>query len=468
MPRPEEPVARPVSRPSPPPPPPPFNRRYLESRLAYRIQELAYGGLKPETIRRLERLGEDLFGADGKKSRMRTDLIPITGTRLLREWQGVEHVVTVTQDGFELAGAALPVNLGHCARPSPAHAGTAGCSSGSRTIGGRAAMNMHAVDTRPVVRKLRCAVYTRKSSEEGLEQEFNSLHAQREGLRGLHRQPAAPRAGCWSAISMMMAASLAPPSSAVACSGLMADIEEGLVDVVVVYKIDRLSRSLADFAKLVEVFDRNGVTFVSDHPVLQYHTSIGATDAQHPSVLCPVRAERSLPSASATSSPRPARRECGWEAIHPSATTSITASWWWTRNRPRMCAGCSSALSRSGRGRSSQGRSTSAPSVPHTATGSTKKYIYRMLSNRAYIGEAVHKGESYPGEHDAIIDREVWDKVSCHPDPKSPPEARRPHPRRHTCIAEGVALWPRRRGVLAHAYTQRRAALPLTMSARRC
>ena len=84
--------------------PPPFNRRYLESRLAYRIQELAYGGLKPETIRRLERLGEDLFGADGKKSRIRTDLIPIKGTRLLREWQGVEHVVTVTQDGFEWQG----------------------------------------------------------------------------------------------------------------------------------------------------------------------------------------------------------------------------------------------------------------------------------------------------------------------------------------------------------------------------
>ena len=84
--------------------PPPFNRRYLESRLAYRIQELAYGGLKPETIRRLERLGEDLDGGDRKKSRMRTDQMPIAGTRLLREWQGVEHVVTVTADGFEWQG----------------------------------------------------------------------------------------------------------------------------------------------------------------------------------------------------------------------------------------------------------------------------------------------------------------------------------------------------------------------------
>jgi hypothetical protein len=84
--------------------PPPFNRRYLESRLAYRIQELAYGGLKPETIRRLERLGEELDGGDRKKSRVRADTMPIAGTRLIREWQGVEHVVTVTTDGFEWQG----------------------------------------------------------------------------------------------------------------------------------------------------------------------------------------------------------------------------------------------------------------------------------------------------------------------------------------------------------------------------
>ncbi|CAN0602903.1 unnamed protein product, partial [Ectocarpus sp. 12 AP-2014] len=84
--------------------PPPFNRRYLESRLAYRIQELAYGGLKPDTIRRLEALGEQLDGGDRKKSRIRADLTPIVGTRLIREWQGVEHLVTVTADGFDWEG----------------------------------------------------------------------------------------------------------------------------------------------------------------------------------------------------------------------------------------------------------------------------------------------------------------------------------------------------------------------------
>lgn len=84
--------------------PPPFNRRYLESRLAYRIQELAYGGLKPETVKRLEALGEQLDGSNITTRRIRADLKPIAGTRLIRDWQGVEQIVTVTQDGFDFQG----------------------------------------------------------------------------------------------------------------------------------------------------------------------------------------------------------------------------------------------------------------------------------------------------------------------------------------------------------------------------
>jgi hypothetical protein len=84
--------------------PPAFNRRYLVSRLAYRIQELAYGGLKPETVKRLEALGEQFDGGNITTRRIRTDYTPIVGTRLLREWQGVEHIVTVTADGFDWQG----------------------------------------------------------------------------------------------------------------------------------------------------------------------------------------------------------------------------------------------------------------------------------------------------------------------------------------------------------------------------
>ena len=84
--------------------PPPYNRRFLERRIAYRIQELAYGGLKPETIARLEALGEQIDGGNITLRRIRQDQRPIAGTRLLREYQGVEHVVTVTRDGYEYQG----------------------------------------------------------------------------------------------------------------------------------------------------------------------------------------------------------------------------------------------------------------------------------------------------------------------------------------------------------------------------
>ena len=84
--------------------PPPYNRRFLESRLAYRIQELAYGGLKPETIARLEALGEQLDGGKVEVRRKRASDGPIAGTRLIREWQGVEHCATVLHDGYEYQG----------------------------------------------------------------------------------------------------------------------------------------------------------------------------------------------------------------------------------------------------------------------------------------------------------------------------------------------------------------------------
>jgi Protein of unknown function (DUF2924) len=85
--------------------PPPYNRRFLESRLAYRIQELAYGGLKPETLERLAAIAEDLDGGDPSRRRRRAGPDrPIAGTRLIREWKGVEHCVTVRDEDFEYLG----------------------------------------------------------------------------------------------------------------------------------------------------------------------------------------------------------------------------------------------------------------------------------------------------------------------------------------------------------------------------
>ena len=123
-------------------------------------------------------------------------------------------------------------------------------------------------------RRLRCAIYTRKSSEEGLDMEFNSLDAQREACEAY---VASQKAEGWAAIREryddggFSGGTLERP----ALRHLLADIEAGLVDVVVVYKIDRLSRSLMDFAKLVEVLDRNNVTFVSVTQSFNTTTSMG-------------------------------------------------------------------------------------------------------------------------------------------------------------------------------------------------
>jgi DNA invertase Pin-like site-specific DNA recombinase len=123
-------------------------------------------------------------------------------------------------------------------------------------------------------RKLRCAVYTRKSTEEGLDQEFNSLDAQRDACEAYI---ASQKTEGWCLISEhyddggISGATLERP----ALQGLLADIEAKRVDVVVVYKIDRLSRALMDFAKLVDVFDRNSATFVSVTQSFNTTTSMG-------------------------------------------------------------------------------------------------------------------------------------------------------------------------------------------------
>jgi DNA invertase Pin-like site-specific DNA recombinase len=123
-------------------------------------------------------------------------------------------------------------------------------------------------------RRLRCAIYTRKSSEEGLDMEFNSLDAQREACEAYI---ASQKAEGWVCLrdryddGGFSGGTLERP----ALKDLIADIEDGLIDIVVVYKIDRLSRALMDFSKLVEIFDRHGVTFVSVTQSFNTTTSMG-------------------------------------------------------------------------------------------------------------------------------------------------------------------------------------------------
>ena len=265
------------------------------------------------------------------------------------------------------------------------------------------------VDTTKVVRKLRCAVYTRKSSEEGLEQEFNSLHAQREACESYI---ASQRSEGWVLVrdqyddGGVSGGTLERPG----LKRLLADIDDGLVDVVVVYKIDRLSRSLMDFSKLVEVFDRNGVTFVSVTQSFNTTTSMGRLTLNI--LLSFAQFEREVTAERIRDKVKASRMKGIWmggivplgyevksRKLVESPSDADHVRWVFARF---IEIGSGTVLARelSDRGVT-------------TAKGHRidKKFIYRLLNNRVYVGEAVHKGASYPGEHKAIIQREDWDKV---------------------------------------------------------
>jgi len=260
-----------------------------------------------------------------------------------------------------------------------------------------------------IKRKLRCAVYTRKSSEEGLEQEFNSLHAQRESCEAYI---ASQRSEGWALIREhyddggVSGGTLERRGLKL----LLADIEEGLIDVVVVYKIDRLSRSLMDFSRLVEVFDQNSVTFVSVTQSFNTTTSMGRLTLNI--LLSFAQFEREVTGERIRDKIAASRKKGMWmggnvplgyelkdHKLVANKTEAKTVRMIFERF---VELGSCTELGRELR----TGGITTKQSKPIT-----KKYIYRLLNNRVYIGEAVHKGDSYPGQHKGIIPRKLWDNV---------------------------------------------------------
>ena len=263
--------------------------------------------------------------------------------------------------------------------------------------------------TKPPVRKLRCAIYTRKSSEEGLEQEFNSLDAQRDACRAYI---ASQRSEGWLELAEhyddggISGATLERP----ALKRLLADIEEDRVDVVVVYKIDRLSRALMDFAKLVEVFDRNNVTFVSVTQSFNTTTSMGRLTLNI--LLSFAQFEREVIGERIRDKFAASRKRGMWMGgvvplgyevqdrkliiNEPEAATvrMIFERFLTVGSATTLARALSAERVRSRRGNPID-----------------KGFLYKLLSNRIYIGEAVHKGTAYPGEHQPIISRDLWDKV---------------------------------------------------------
>lgn len=263
--------------------------------------------------------------------------------------------------------------------------------------------------TKSATRKLRCAVYTRKSSEEGLEQEFNSLDAQREACEAYI---ASQRSEGWVLVrdqyddGGISGGTLDRP----ALQRLLSDIDDELVDVVVVYKIDRLSRSLMDFSKLVEVFDRNDVTFVSVTQSFNTTTSMGRLTLNI--LLSFAQFEREVTAERIRDKVKASRMKGIFMGGTPpygykprdrklviDEDEARHVRWIFSRF---LEIGSATVLARE-----------VAKRGVRTPRGNpmSKNFLYRMLNNRAYIGEAVHKGTGYAGEHERLIDQKTWDRV---------------------------------------------------------
>jgi hypothetical protein len=187
----------------------------------------------------------------------------------------------------------------------------------------------------------RCAIYTRKSSDDGLEQEFNSLDAQREACEAY---VTSQRHAGWIALPEMYddgglsGGTMERP----ALQRLLSDIKARKVQIIVVYKVDRLTRSLADFAKIVDVLDAHDASFVSVTQQFNTTTSMGRLTLN---VLLSFAnsSARSLASGFATRLPRRRPGACGWAAMCRSATTLKTGSWSSTKPRRRLSGRSSSA-----------------------------------------------------------------------------------------------------------------------------
>jgi site-specific DNA recombinase len=272
------------------------------------------------------------------------------------------------------------------------------------------------------MKKVRCAIYTRKSSEEGLEQSFNSLHAQHEACAAYVLSQASEG---WSLLPEqyddggLSGGTLERP----ALKRLLADIAAGKIDIVVVYKVDRLTRSLLDFAKLVEAFDKADTSFVSITQSFNTTTSMGRLTlnmllsfAQFEREVTAERIRDKLAASKARGmwmggTPpigyRPHERSLAVIEEHAAFVRDIYARYLRLGN-VRLVAdelageGILSPRRTSGTGRASGG---------HTLT---RGQIYQMLHNPVYRGLIRHKDKVYPGLHEAIVDEPTWDAVQAH------------------------------------------------------
>jgi site-specific DNA recombinase len=297
------------------------------------------------------------------------------------------------------------------------------------------------------VLKRRCAVYTRKSSDEGLDMAFNSLDAQREACEAY---VASQRGEGWVLVvdhyddGGVSGGTLERP----ALKRLLADIQAGKVDCVVAYKIDRLTRALMDFSKLVDLFDKHGVTFVSVTQSFNTTTSMGRLTLNI--LLSFAQFERELGSERVRDKIAASKRRGLW-------TGGIVPLGYKAENKQLIVAPAEAAIVQRIFQRFVTLRSITKVLCELDAEGIhqragrpfDKVVLHKILKNRTYRGLAVHKKDAYPGKHQPIIDELLWNETQSIG--KEPPRVRaRAAAAREVALLRGLIFGPDGRAMTPH------------------
>jgi DNA invertase Pin-like site-specific DNA recombinase len=270
-------------------------------------------------------------------------------------------------------------------------------------------------------KKRRCAIYTRKSTDEGLEQAFNSLDAQREACTAFIQSQ---KHEGWTVSPTLYddggfsGGTLERP----ALKRLLADIEAGQIDVIVVYKVDRLTRALSDFAKLVEIFDRRGVSFVSITQQFNTTTSMGRLTLNV--LLSFAQFERGVIGERVRDKIAASKKKGMWMGGMPPLGYDVKDRKLVVNDKEartvvdiyrryfalKSVHALKDDLAEAG---IKSKRRVRPDGTEYGGQKFSRGALYMMLQNRIYRGEITHKANSFSGEHQAIIEQPLWDEVQA-------------------------------------------------------
>ena len=258
-------------------------------------------------------------------------------------------------------------------------------------------------------KKLRCAVYTRKSTDEGLEKQFSTLDAQRDSCEAYITSQ---RAEGWVLVrdryddGGFSGGTLERP----ALQRLLRDVEAGLVDCVVAYRLDRLSRSLTDFVRMMERLEAHGVTFVSVTQSFNTTTSMGRLTlnillsfAQFEREVIGERIRDKFAASRARGMWMGGKVPLGYDVVARKLVVN--------EDEARRVRRVFEIFAETGSGVETVRRLHAEGATSKTGRPLDKGDVYKLLNNRTYVGEAAHKGQVYPGEHQAIVPRDLWDRA---------------------------------------------------------